>query len=360
MKKLGKADYLLDLINQPAFTVMHGKIMHVNHAAKGLHIEEGSMVQDLISSDQEEYDNFKNGCLYLTVTVMGISCGASITRTVKTDIFILDDPTGGDQLSALSLAGHQLRIPLSNIMSVLDTYFQGENANDPEESFHAAQIKHNAYQIYRVLANMCDTASWIENGKVYETRNICSIFNETLDKCSTALSHAKVFIKYSSPNRPIYSQVNSDMLERAIYNMVSNAVKFSTPEPLVQAELTQTGNKLRISIQSPSSEVQQDMLSTAFTHYLRKPALEDSRFGVGLGMTMIRSAAMAHGGTVLIDQPNPNTVRVSMTLMIRQPDSNTKLRSPICRISNYAGGLDLALLELSELLPTQCYNTKDS
>lgn len=358
MTKLGKADHLLDLINQPGFTVMHGKIMHVNHAAKGFHIEEGTMVQDLIPCDWEEYKKFQNGCLCLTLRIMETNIGASITRSGKTDIFLLDDQTCNDQLRTLSLAGQQLRTPLSNIIALLDTYFQGSEAKDPQESLHAAQIMQNALQLHRAIANMCDANSWCERGAIYETRNICSIFTETVEKCSTMLSHAKVWIRHKCPDKPIYAKVNTDMLERAIYNMISNAVKFSTPEPLLDVELIQNGNKLRISVQSPSSQLQQEMLTTAFTHYLRKPTMEDSRFGIGLGMHLIRSAALAHGGTVLIDQPEPNTVRVSMTMMIRQPEAPTTLRSPICHLSNYAGGLDLALVELSELLPAQCYNQK--
>lgn len=357
MNKIGKADHLLDLINQPAFTVKNGKIHHVNHAAKGLHIEEDSMVRDLIPCGLEEYDSFRNGCLYLTVRVLETDFGASVTKTGKTDIFILDDPTGGDQLNALSLAGHQLRIPLSNIMTLLDVYFKNDTQKDSEESFHIAQIKHNTYQIFRVLNNMCDCATWREKAAARETRNICSIFTETMEKCSIALSGSKVWIRHSCPNHPIYTQLNTDMLERALFNMISNAAKFSAPEPLLEAELTQSGNKICISVKSPSTDIQQDMLATAFTHYLRKPTLEDPRFGVGLGMTMIRSAALAHGGTVLIDQPQPDTVRVSMTMTIQKPDSN-KLCSPIYRLSNYAGGLDLALLELSEMLSAQCYNGK--
>lgn len=358
MTKLGKADHLLDLINQPGFTVMHGKIMHANHAAKGFHIEEGSMVQDLIPCDWEEYEGFQNGCLYLTLRVMDTNIGASITRNGKTDVFILDDQSCNEQLTALSLAGHQLRNPLTNIIALLDTYFQDDRSRDAEESLHAAQIMQNAYQLHRMIANMCDANTWSERGTSYETRNICSIFTETAEKCSTALSGAKVWIRYKCPDKPIYTQLNTDMVERAIYNMISNAVKFSVPEPLLDAELTQQGNKIRISITSPSDQVQQEMLTTAFTHYLRKPTMEDSRFGIGLGMNLIRSAALAHGGTVLIDQPEPNTVRVSMTMMLRQPEAPTTLRSPAFRLSNYAGGLDLALVELSEQLPAQCYNKK--
>ena len=70
---------------------------------------------------------------------------------------------------------------------------------------------------------------------------------------------------------------------------------------------------------------------------------------------LVRSAAASHGGAVLIDQPEGGGARVTMTIAIRQSTSGT-LRSPILRV-DYAGERDHALVELSDVLPAQCYET---
>ena len=85
---------------------------------------------------------------------------------------------------------------------------------------------------------------------------------------------------------------------------------------------------------------------------MREPAIEDSRFGLGLGMTLIRSVAADHGGTVLLEQSQGT--RVAMTIAIRKEASGT-LRTPKLRIGDYAGGRDLGLLEFSDSLPTSAY-----
>ena len=89
-----------------------------------------------------------------------------------------------------------------------------------------------------------------------------------------------------------------------------------------------------------------------FQRYLRQPGIEDGRFGMGLGMVLIRSAAARHGGTVLIDQPNGTGTRVSMTITISQDTAS--LRSPVLRV-DYSGEQDHGLVELADCLPLDAY-----
>ena len=110
---------------------------------------------------------------------------------------------------------------------------------------------------------------------------------------------------------------------------------------------------LQLQIQDNGSGIAQDILGNVFYRYLRQPAIEDSRFGLGLGMVMIRSAAASHGGTVLIDQPEGTGTRITLTLAIRQNGGNM-LRSNVLRV-DYAGELDHGLVELADCLPSELY-----
>ena len=356
MKKLGKSEALLDLINRPGFTVMHGRICHVNQAAGAIHIQEGTPVESLLPNDMQAYMDFTGGCLYLTVRVYDVDCGASVTRNGKTDIFILDDPTGGDQLTALALAGNQLKTPLSNITALLDTHFTDKTIHDPDMLRHLSQIRKNLSCLHRSALAMSDCCSWTAKCADRDTGDLCAVFKEVMEKCATLLSNDGIFIQYNYPREADITQFHYEMLYRAMLNMVSNAAKYSVLKPMIDAELTVTGDRARISVQSPCSDEEQHLFYNAFSNYLRKPSLEDSRLGIGLGMTYIRNAAISHNGTALIDRPGGDKIRVSITLKLEPPTSSTVLRNHIGRLSNYAGGMDLALIELSDVLSAQNYH----
>ena len=110
---------------------------------------------------------------------------------------------------------------------------------------------------------------------------------------------------------------------------------------------------LRLSVTDSGSGIAQNVRSSVFSRYLRQPVLEDSRYGIGLGMVLIRTAAAHPGGTVHIDQPDGAGTRITMTMSIRQSKQAT-LRSNVLRV-DYAGERDHGLIELSECLPTELY-----
>ena len=161
-------------------------------------------------------------------------------------------------------------------------------------------------------------------------------------------------LTYQLPAERIFTLANSAHLERAVYNLISNAAKFSPVGAEISVQLVRKGERLALSVTDPGCGISQK--GDVFTRYQRQPGLEDSRNGIGLGMVMIRSAAAAHGGAVLIDAPDGQGTRVTMTLAIRQR-KDTAVRSPMLRI-DYAGERDHCLLELSDVLPTKLYEVE--
>ena len=90
------------------------------------------------------------------------------------------------------------------------------------------------------------------------------------------------------------------------------------------------------------------------SRYLRQPGIEDGRYGIGLGMVLIRAAALAHGGTVLMEHPADSGTRITMTLEIRQT-STGYMRSPIL-MPDYGAERDHGLIEFSQFLPADLYD----
>ena len=353
MEQINSTYQLLELISKPAFCVKDGSIAYANQAATSMQIHPGIAIEKLIPDNYEAYTSFQNGCLFITLKIAGVDCGASVTKSAEYDFFTLEDPVSSDQLRSLSLAGQHLRIPLANLAASIDNLFAEKTSRTLRP--HADKIRKGIHQLHRIINNMSDTAFLGSNTPTNEILNVGSIIDEIIEKSMAFLSDAGVSIQYAGLDHTIYTQANRNLLDRAIFNMLSNAVKFSDPQCPISAALTQKDNKVLFSVCNTSRNTRPEVLANAFCSFQRKPAIEDSRRGIGLGMPLILAAAQAHGGTVLIDQPTPETVRVTLTLAIRQPEDSTVLRNPLTRSIDYAGGRDHALLELSEVLPPETY-----
>ena len=203
----------------------------------------------------------------------------------------------------------------------------------------------------RLVCNLSDVSRYREASHM-ETRDICAFLEDLLEKAA-ALLCSRAHLTWELPREAIPCLMDPEQIERAVWNLLSNAAKFLPPEGAIHVKLARYGQRLHLSVADNGSGIAEEIRNTVFQRYLRQAGIEDSRFGLGLGMVIVRTAAANHGGTVLIDRSGDSGTRVTMTLSIRQ-NKESKLLSPIFR-PDYSGGWDHGLMELSDCLSAEQY-----
>lgn len=347
----------LDLVEHPAFCVKDRTVIAANSAAKHLLVSVGTSIMDIVKENFDAYENLQEGSLYLTIFVSSLPHSACVTKTTEYDIFVMTDDYEDDHLQAFSLASQHLRVPLINVMTVLENLLTKFKDSSSPIQKQIANVNQSIFQLQRIICNMSDADGYRKiQYQQMEKTNLAALFDEVMEKIQTHADAANVQLEYFGLPRSVFGMAYAEKLERAIYNLMSNAIKFSVKGKPVSAKLTQQDNTLCFTVCNYTDE-------TVPTHsfwnrYRRSPAVEDSRCGIGLGMTMIALTATYHKGTILIDHPSSDQTRVTMTIAIMN-SSSAGVRSPIMRIGDYAGGRDKALLELSEILPANTYKLDD-
>jgi len=337
----------LNLLIRPGFYVEDGRITRVNTAAQGLLLEPGMEIEPLVTSGLESYQGFQAGCLYVQLSLSGTAFHACVTKDGDADVFVLDADTGDTALQALSLAARELRTPLAAVM-------HGAQAlgSDASESPQAAALNRGLYQLLRLVGNMSDAGRTPGSARM-ETTDLTAFLDELFEKTGVLAESAGITLEYQGLTKPVLCLVDRDLLERAVLNLLSNAMKFTPKGGTIRASALVSRKSLRLSICDSGSGIGADVRGSLFSRYLRQPGIEDGRFGLGLGMVLVRAVAAAHGGAVLIDQPEGWGTRVTVTIGLRRETAGV-LRSPTMRI-DYAGERDHALTELSDCLPASLY-----
>jgi signal transduction histidine kinase len=185
-----------------------------------------------------------------------------------------------------------------------------------------------------------------------ELRDIPKVISEIFLRAQVPVEQAGRELRFQCHAESVLGLVDEVLLERAVLNILSNAIKFSPEGSPILVSLRRQGRMLQLRITDSGPGIPEELRQNLFRRYLRQPGIEDNRFGLGLGMVLVRSAAAQHGGTVLLDQPEGSGTRVTMTLSIRQEGST--LRSPVLRV-DYAGEQDHSLVELADCLPLDLY-----
>ncbi len=344
---------LLHEIPNPAFVVSGGTVSDANAAARQHGICTGTAIASLLALGQTEYTELAGGRLYLTLNFSGALCGASVTRGPDCDLFILEQEDDVAELQAMALAAQALRTPLANVMTVAEHLFPMSEMNGSRDQ--AAHINKGLYQMQRIISNMSDAYRYSqETAPRLEIRDIRGFLEELFEKNIPLIQHTGVSLTFANLPGRLYCLIDSEKLERAVGNILSNALKFTPKGSTITASLVRRDRMLYLTVQDSGAGIPDHLQGNAYNHFLRHPGVEDGRFGIGLGMVLIRSAAAAHGGTVLMDQPQGKGMRITMTIAIRQ-DRENAVRSPILLV-DYAGGRDHQLLELSDHLPPELYS----
>ena len=350
MEERSEVTTMLQLMLQPAFRVEKGVISHVNDAAAACFVRAGQSMESLIAAGAEEYAEFSQGSLYLTLSLCGRQVGACVTRVENGDIFILENSDEQPQLQAMALAATALREPLTGLMSLADQMLPAMDKEDATLQSQAAQMNRRLYQMLRIVSNMSDAAQYSQSQASVEYVEISAFLEEIFQKTAALAQAAGIRLEYELPRESISTLADPDKLERAVYNMLSNAIKFASAGSAIQAKLVCKNERLHICVTNDHPGPQGNI----YNRFLREPALEDPRSGVGLGMVLVRSVAALHGGAVLADH-TPNGTRVTLTIPVKQR-GGSQVRSPILHI-DYTGERDHGLTELADVLPATCYST---
>lgn len=349
---------MLELMTAPAFSVKDGKVHRTNTAAKQLLLAEGTALDTLLGQQLAAYQAFDGGCLFVTVHLGELTADATVNRIGQDDIFIIDRQAQ-TELRIMSLVAQYLRLPLADVISLTDRLMPSleTDANDQQKR-QIAQVNRKLTQMHRIMLNMADAVRYTEDGfPRLVLQDAVSVVEEILERAQALLENTSVKLDIQLPTDCIACQIDAEKLERAIYNLLSNAVKASAPDSTVQIRLWQKKDWLYFSVQDAGSGISANVMANIFTRYQRSPGLEDARAGLGLGMVLVRAAAAAHGGTVMIQQPPEGGSRITMSFPIRSkgmlPLRFTSL------LPDYAGDRDHGLLELSEVLPPELYSYKN-
>lgn len=104
------------------------------------------------------------------------------------------------------------------------------------------------------------------------------------------------------------------MLQRALSNLISNAIRHTPSGQAVVVALRQDADRAIVDVSNPGPDIPAEHLPRLFDRFYRvDPARQRKGEGAGLGLAIVKSIVEAHGGSVLVTSERGRT-RFSMTL----------------------------------------------
>ena len=162
----------------------------------------------------------------------------------------------------------------------------------------------------------------------------------------------------SVPAKGFVCAIDRERLERAILNLISNAIKFTEKGGtiILRANRLASG-KLRITVEDDGCGIAPDQMATCFERKENRKVIPDPREGTGLGLLVARNIVMSHGGTMMLESQQGKGTKVHITLGSTEVSNQLLLRSDVT-IPVISSGYDPMLVELSGVLPWEAYDPR--
>ena len=345
---------MLNMFTHPVFQVKDGIIYAANRSAQSLQIAPDTSVFDILQSGQDEYRNFTGGSISLTIKAGPLNHIAAVVRTDNGDYFHLIAGNESADLQALALASQQLRDPLSNIIALSDSLYSIDaDSMDDKKKFRVAQLNQNLHRLLKSVGNMSDVYQLGNRGNTTVMVNIISVLQEAVETVKQHLDNADINLELSTNSCDCIGLADQDQLERAVFNLLSNAVRHGDPCNTVQVTIRSDKARIHFAVENSCKDITPEMLGTIFFRYRRTPSVTDGSKGLGLGIPMVQAIASAHKGSLLVTLPSPGKIRFSLTIPVIHAKGGN-FRSPVI-CPDYTGGHARSLIELSDILPASAY-----
>ena len=200
----------------------------------------------------------------------------------------------------LATVSHELRTPLSAILGWSQMLVTGKL--DEQESKRAVEtILRNARAQREIIDDLLDI-SRIITGKLHlEVRAVemDQIIEEVVEGVRPAADAKNIHLQTAIDRGIGPISGDPDRLQQIIWNILSNAIKFTPEGGLVEVRLARNDAHVEITISDTGQGIDPELLLHVFDRFRQFDSSSRRRHGgLGLGLSIVRQLVELHGGTV--------------------------------------------------------------
>ena len=233
-----------------------------------------------------------------------------------------------DFLASLS---HELRTPLNAILGYARIVRSGLIGADRREKA-IETIERNANALAQIVEDVLDV-SRIISGKLrlnVQAVDVPDVVRAAVDAVAPAADAKGIRIEMVLDPQASPISGDPDRLQQVLWNVLSNAVKFTKRGGKVQVRLERVNSHVEVAVSDTGAGISREFLPHIFERFRQADGgTTRENGGLGLGLAISKQLVEMHGGTITAESAGPNTgatFRVTLPVMIVHPSSDEQPR----------------------------------
>ena len=201
----------------------------------------------------------------------------------------------------LATLSHELRTPLTPVLGWVNLLRSGGSADASMLTQGLDAIQRNAQLQARLVDDLLDI-SRVVSGKLRIDRepvNLSGVLESAAETVRADAQARSVELSVELPARPVVVQGAPLRLQQIVWNILSNAVKFTPKGGRVRARVWAEGGDAFVEVTDTGIGIASDFLPHVFDRFRQADGSTTRQHGgLGLGLSIVRHLVELHGGTV--------------------------------------------------------------
>jgi PAS domain S-box-containing protein len=198
----------------------------------------------------------------------------------------------------LAMLGHELRNPLSPILTALELMkLRASEDSRRERTVIERQVAH----LTRLVDDLLDV-SRIARGKVElkkEITEIAEVVAKAIEMTSPLLEQRTHSLTVNVARQGLAVEGDATRLSQVVSNLLTNAAKYTPPGGHIHVSASATHEDVILRVRDNGVGIAAEVLARVFDLFVQeRQAIDRSQGGLGLGLTIVRNLVEGHGGTV--------------------------------------------------------------
>jgi signal transduction histidine kinase len=236
------------------------------------------------------------------VTFIDISASVNVERALKDKNDALEQAAQLRE-NFVHHVSYQLRSPLTNVIGFTELLASGAaGAVTKKQSEYIDHVYQSSHSLMAIVDDILDLASF-DRGEIILERKytiIKNVINSAIEGLKDRIEERKLVLNVEIPDSLDKFYLDERRLRQILFNLISNAIGFSSERQLITISARLQQDNLKISVKDNGRGIPDDVIKRVFDRF-ETYTIGSRHRGAGLGLSIVRSLVELHGGTVSIE-----------------------------------------------------------
>lgn len=196
---------------------------------------------------------------------------------------------------------HEIRTPVTLILSSINRLFDKEKIKDSKQVKAAQTIRRNSNLLLRLVNELLDVRKLETNDIVLNISHyeFISFVKEIYYSFSEVAIDRNIKYSFKTDINKMNLWFDKNQLEKVIFNLISNAFKFTKDGGVIEIKLEETEKKIIVTVKDTGIGLSLEDQKKIFNRFYQvKHVHSENNRGFGLGLSIVKDIVKLHKGEI--------------------------------------------------------------